>query len=362
MKRTVAALSSLVLGLPVPLWDHPGYDAEDSWFNPHESAITPATVGHLRTLWSAKLREVDESCSGFSSPVLGAGRLFATDREGVTAYDPAAGSMIWRFTWDNADDNTLPRMAVSGDLLILANGDCQSQSDPNGQLTALDTATGRARWHISRDAPVDTVVVDKNVVLISGNSPSDDDEVAAYRVRDGHLLWRKPGFVSSGVSANGVVPLVGATGTTAVEIGTGKVRWSRPESWQVQAASPASDQFYATDKSGALVALDAGSGTMRWSAPGRASELVATDGHRVYLASGRVVSALAATSGNLAWSRTSPAVAGQPAVAGGVVYAGGPALSAATGVPIGRGFAGVVVPAGGRLYQVNGARLTTYAD
>ncbi|WP_232344134.1 PQQ-binding-like beta-propeller repeat protein [Actinoplanes awajinensis] len=303
MKRTVATLSSLVLGLPVPLWGHPGYDAEDSWFNPHESAITPATVGHLRTIWSAKLREVDESCSGFSSPVLGAGRLFATDREGVTAYDPAAGGMIWRFTWDYAEDNTLPRMAVAGDLLILANGDCQSQSDPNGQLTALDAATGRARWHIGRDAPVDTVVVDKNVVLISGNSPSDDDEVTAYRVRDGHLLWRKPGFVSSGVSANGVVPLVGATGTTAVDISTGKARWSTPEPWEVQAASPAADRFYASARSGALVAVDTSTGAIRWSAPSRASELVATDGRRVYVASEAGATALDAATGRLAWSR-----------------------------------------------------------
>ncbi|GIF11322.1 PQQ-binding-like beta-propeller repeat protein [Actinoplanes teichomyceticus] len=373
LRRTVTALVFVGLALPgpaqaaTPRWDHPGYDAEDSWFNPHEAALTPATVGRLTRSWSVHLRHLDESCSGFSAPVLGAGRVFATDRAGVSAYRPSSGALSWRFTWEHADDNSTARLAVAGDLLILANGDCNSMSDPDGRLTALDTATGRVRWRLEPDNPIDSVVVDKNVVLVSGTSPSDEDRVAAYRVRDGRLLWSRPRHASSGVSADGLVPLATTdgsgvpTGTTvAVDIATGAPRWSRRATWQVQAASPAADRFYVTDRSGVLLSVDARTGAVLLALPGRGTPLLATDGPRLYVADGVRLTALAAGTGRALWSYTFPGPITQPVLAGGLVYTGSRVLNASTGAPAGPTVPGGVIVTGGRLYQVNGPRLTTY--
>ncbi|WIM96331.1 PQQ-binding-like beta-propeller repeat protein [Actinoplanes oblitus] len=363
-RRVAAVLSSLLLGLPVPLWDHPGYDAEDSHFNPHATI----TVGSLTKAWSANLRQVDESCSGFSAPIVAADQVFVTDREGVSSYGVDSGDLRLRFTWDDAMDNSTPRMAVAGNLLILANGGCNSQSDPDGQLTALDFY-GRTRWKLRLDPPIDTVVVDKGVVLVSGWSPSDFEQVAAYRVTDGHPLWSRQGYASSGVSADGLVPLqktdgsgVPAGETTAVDIVTGKPRWTRPASWQVAAASPAFGRFYATDTSGALAALNAGTGAVLWSTPGKATSLMATDGPRLYLAAGSAVSAVDAATGHALWSRRLPAAAVQPTLAAGLLFTGGPVLTASTGKPTGVALPGSVVAAGGLLYQVDGTHLTAYSS
>ncbi|AEV89053.1 hypothetical protein ACWT_8044 [Actinoplanes sp. SE50] len=349
-------MAGLLVGalLVAPTWDHPGYDAEDSYFNP--SAIA---VRQLTPTWSASLRQVDESCSGFSAPIVGDDQVYVTDREGVSSYGLDFGDLRIRFTWDYAYDNSTPRMALAGGLLILADDDCNSASAPHGRLTALDPATGRPRWDHTV-GPIVSALVDKNVILVSGSSPSDEQSVAAYRVSDGHLLWSRVDYASSGVSANGVVPLEKGDTTIAVGVSTGTVRWSRPSPARVQAASPHADRFYATDGSGALLALDAATGRTVWTAAGRASTLVAADGTRVYLASGSTVTALSAATGRVVWSRKLSAAAGQPVVAAGVVYTGSRILNAATGVPTGRTLAGLVTPAGDRLYQVDGARLTAY--
>jgi outer membrane protein assembly factor BamB len=365
-RRTVAVLSSLALGLPVPIWDHPGYDAEDSHFNPRESAITASTVGHLRKSWSANLRQVDESCSGFSAPIVGGDLVYVTDREGVSGYGVDSGDLRVRFTWDDATDNSTPRMAVAGKLLILANGGCNSQSDPDGRLTALDEF-GKTRWQLRLDPPIDTVVVDKNVILTYGTSPSDVDTVAAYRVSDGRQLWHKQGYASSGVSADGLVPLQKTDGfgvpsgeTIAVDIATGSVRWSQKASWQVQAASPAFGHFYAVNEAGALASLNAATGAVVWSMPGKGTPLMAVDGPRVYLAAGSTISSLDAGSGRAVWSRRLSGQVDQPVLAAGLLYTGGPVLNAATGALVGPSFPGGVVPAGAHLFQADGPHLTAY--
>ncbi|MFI1993890.1 PQQ-binding-like beta-propeller repeat protein [Actinoplanes sp. NPDC020271] len=359
------AVSTLLITATLA-WPHPGFDAEDSHFNPHETAITATTVGHLHQLWTAKLRDAEESCSGYSAPILGDNRLYATDKEGISAYDPATGDVLWRHTWDHADDNSTPRMAVDGDTLILANGSCNSMSDPDGRLTALDQR-GHPRWQLDLDNPIDSVVVDKHVVLVSGTSPSDEDKVAAYRVRDGKLLWSQPGHASSGVSADGLVPLISTNGygqpagaTTAVDITTGVIRWTRPLALQVLAASPPADRYYATDPTGVLVALNASTGATLWTRPGQETPLVATDGPHLYLAVDRKITAVAAATGRALWSRNLPAAAAQPVLAADLLYTGGPVLNAQTGTPAGPTFSGAAVPAGGRLFQDTGSHLTAY--
>ena len=371
VRRTLSTVLALVLAsaLAAPAraagpagWDHPGYDAEDSYYNPGESVINASTVGALTRRWSVALRASDGSCSGPSAPVVAAGRLFATDDLGISAYQAASGALLWRFAWDDPDDSSTPRLAVAGNDLIAANGDCHSNSDPDGTITALNVATGTVRWHVRTDIPIFTAAVDKGVAVVSGESPSDEQATIAFRTTDGHQLWTKTDYSSSGVSANGTLLLTSSSATVAVAITTGKTRWTKPQIWYAQSATPASDHFL-VNAGTALASIDASTGALQWTAPGKAGALIATDGRHVYRASSKNVEALDARTGRGLWSRALPAEAGQPVRAGGLLYTGGPILNAATGAVAapGTAFTGQQIVTGGHLYAVTGRKLSTFA-
>jgi outer membrane protein assembly factor BamB len=356
------ALLALTLALSPVGWDHPGYDAEDSYYNPHESAINAGSINHLTLAWSARLRQLDPSCAGASSPLVSGGRVFVTDAMGISAYQASDGRALWHFTWEVPDDSSTPLLALAGNILIAANGDCHSNSDPDGLLTALNVTTGKPAWHVATDTPVFTLAVDKGVAAISGSSPSDELTTLAFRTADGKPLWNKPLFASSGVSANGRLLLTHAETTAAADITTGAVRWTRPTAWTAQAASPLSDHFVATSGT-TLASLSASDGTVTWSAPNKATTALATDGRHIYLAIDRRVEALDALNGRSAWSRTLPTEATQPLRAGGLLYTGGPILNAATGTVTtpATAYAGHQLPADGHLYTVTDTTLSSYA-
>ena len=357
----IKALLTLALAV-LPAWDHPGYDAEDSYYNPHETAVNATSINHLTRTWAVPLRQQDPTCSTPTNPVAAGNRLFVPDAMGISAYGATDGRLLWHFTWDAPDDTLTPYLALSGNILIAATGDCHSNSDPNGLLTALNVATGKPAWHVATDIPVATLAVDKGVAAISGSSPSDELTTLAYRTTDGRPLWKKPLYASSGVSADGRLLLTHNETTTAADIVTGAARWTRPTAWTAQTATPASDHFLATSGT-TLAALSAADGTVSWTAPAKASMLLATDGRRVYRADGRSVEALDIRNGRRQWSRTLPVEATQPLRAGGLLYTGGPILNAATGTvaSTATAYAGHQLPTGGHLYTTTNTTLSGYA-
>ncbi|WP_433792584.1 PQQ-binding-like beta-propeller repeat protein [Actinoplanes sp. CA-252034] len=351
-----------------PLWDHPGYDAEDSHHNPAETVITADRIRHLTQKWQADLRAADESCSGFGEPVLSGGRVYVSDQLGISAYTAATGAVGWRYDWAYPSDAETPRLAVSDGLLIAAGGDCNSQSDPDGEITALDARTGLPRWKQRVDTPIYSAVVDKSLVIVSGGSPSDEDAIIAYHVRDGREAWRKARHLAAGVSANGTI-LARVTDGSDVETGTsvgiavtsGAVRWTRKAEWTAQAASPGSDRFLVTDKAGTLSSVRVSDGTVQWTASGGDATQIAVDRERVYRVWGRDIEALRLADGKRAWTARQKVDGVQPVTAGGLVYAGATVLRAADGKAAGNDLAGRVIVAGGRIHQVVSGRLRTLA-
>ncbi|MGX6604593.1 outer membrane protein assembly factor BamB family protein [Micromonosporaceae bacterium Da 78-11] len=366
----LASLLSLglaaVVAAPAPVqaagWDHPGYDAEDSYYNPAESTVNAATVGRLSRRWSVPLRSRDGTCAGTSAPIIAGGRIFATDQLGISAYQVLTGRLLWRFDWIDPGDTSTPSMSVAGDLLIAAAGDCNSQSDPDGTVTAFDVATGRVRWDIASDPPIYSFVVDKGVAVVSGESPSDDLATTAYRITDGRVAWTKPGYAASSVSADGRLLATRDTTTSALNITTGAVLWTKPRTWEAQTASPASDRFYVTDGT-ALTSVNATTGAALWTAPGKAGTFLATDGRRIYRADGNAIEALNATTGRRQWARQLSAETKQPVRAGGLLYTGGPVLNPATGavIPTSAAITGTQLATGGRLYITTDTTLSSFA-
>jgi len=355
----------LVLGFSAPAhaatpveWPHPGYDAEDSYFNPHESTINLGTIGHLKRRWTVQLRK-QAACAGFSAPLVAAGRVLATDQYGISAYDFASGAAAWHFNWPDPVGTETPAMAVDGTTLILATTGCYSQSDPNGMLVALDLATGRVRWRVNSDAPAFSLVVDKGMAVVWGESPSDARATVAYRVSDGKVVWRKAGYQSANVSANGRLLLTDKHNTSAVAITTGAVLWTKPGFWQAKAATPTSDRFLVTSGQ-SLLAINAASGAVMWTARGSSNELLATDGWRVFRVVGKVIEALSVPSGRSLWSRTLPKPPAQPVRAADALYLGGPILNPVTGVAIAPTYRGNEIVTGGKLLTVDASRLSAY--
>ncbi|MBM2617088.1 PQQ-binding-like beta-propeller repeat protein [Actinoplanes sp. LDG1-06] len=345
---------------PVPPvgWEHAGYDAEDSFYNPAESQINAGTIGKLASRWSVPLRRQEPTCGGPSAPLVAGGMVVATDGRGVSGYRAADGRLAWSFDWDDPEDSTVPSMAVSGGVVVLGNGDCHSASDPNGRLVGLDLRTGSRRWKLDLDMPVNSFVVDRGVAIVSGSSESDETATVAYRATDGREVWRKRGFESSSASSAGRILLTRGGSTSAVSVTSGSVIWTKPRSLYAESATPT--RFLVTDGV-ALTLVDAASGAPLWTAPGRQSKFLATDGRRVYRAVNRTVSALDIRDARVVWTRTLPVVATQPVRAGGLLYTGGPVLSAASGAVVAPHRRGPQVVTGGHLYAVEGNRLAAYA-
>lgn len=351
-------------------WSQDGYGAANTGHNPAETVLTAGTVAALRAQWSVR-SPADLSCSRQTPPLVGGDRIFLPDSTGVAAYDAGTGRELWRHAFADPTDTHSPLLALVGTRLIAGWSDCASQSDPDGHLLALDTATGAQRWTVSSDTPVQAMVADKGFVAFSGQD-AGHTATETYRVADGHSVWNRTSFVmDTGVSAGGRLLLArtGQAGVESVEIATGAVRWRRAETLSAVAADAAGTRFFATEAGGRLWSVSATSGRTAWSVPAAAGP-VATDGRRIYLAHGDDIRALSATTGAPVWSKTLTGTAGRPILAGGVLYVAAVGLWLTSMNPDTGGYAGFratfgavghAVVADGHLYVTDGTTLRMYA-
>lgn len=302
-------------------WAQEGYGPGNTGYNPRERVITAATVGRLDYRWSILSPVVPRSCPRQAPPVVAGGRLFLADQRGFGAYSAGTGRRIWRHGFSDPGDAVTPTLAVVGNILLVASSSCASVSDPDGDLTAYDAATGVVRWSRHRDAPMYRMVVDGDVIAVGG-ADAGADVVSAYRLGDGAELWNRDGArLTAGVSARGRLLLTRAdhSGTDAVSIATGAVRWSTTKEWSPVAADLTGQRFFVTDPAGALLAVDAATGAVRWTATG-AGGAVAVTADRVYAANGEHLVALRADNGGPVWDQDMYGTVGRPIVAGSILY------------------------------------------
>jgi outer membrane protein assembly factor BamB len=382
----VALLTAGVLATPAqaaaparaaaaPGWVQPGYSPADTYYNPAESVINAAGINAVRRRWTVALPEAGERCARAAAPVVAGGRAFVPQETGISAFQAGTGRLSWRFTWPSPEDESTPHLAVADGLLIVANHGCQSQSDPDGTVRALDVTSGRLVWSVRLQAPVDSLVVDRGIAVVSGQSASDNPAVVGLRVTDGAQRWQLADHASSGVSAGGrvLVSRVGAVGTSAVSVTSGKPVWTRKDAWAGLAATPSGDRFYASTDRNAMVCANSATGAVSWVAGGMGGPLVAADGRRVYRADGNRVQALDAGTGKSRWAASFAGATGQPVRAGGLLYAtvaGGKPLGilnaatgsrASTGTRIGSIVGASVVVTGGWIYGLKSNTVSGYA-
>ncbi|WP_306211697.1 outer membrane protein assembly factor BamB family protein [Actinoplanes sp. RD1] len=350
-------------------WAQPGYGPGQTYYNPGETTINATTMGKVADRFTTDLPEAaGESCTRPAPPLVSGGRVFVADTTGIGAYAAGTGKPLWQHTWQNPEDKSTPYLAVSNGLLLAGTSGCQSASDPNGTVRALDVTNGRQRWAQEFDTPVDSLVVDRSVVAVGGESESDLPTVRGLDVTTGRLRWTLPRFTSPGVASQGRLLLTRTTAAqmVAVNVTTGKALWTRPQKWQAEMAT--ADRFFVTNGAGTLISLNAVNGASQWTAP-KAAGRNATDGRRIYHPTGRTVEAFDVTTGKRVWWRTFLGDVGQPVRAGGLVYAAVQGrtvgvMNAANGQPIattwtsGLASTNRVTVAAGHIYTVAGNTLT----
>jgi outer membrane protein assembly factor BamB len=302
-------------------WVADGYGPGNTGHNPTETEITPGTVASLRHRWSIVSPVVRDSCARQAPPVVAGGRLFLSDQGGIAAYDATTGAQLWTYRFGAAYDEETPRLTVAGDRLFASFNSCVSVSDPDGRLTAFDAATGDQVWTVRRDAPMFVKVVDRGVVVVSGQDVGTA-LVTAYGVGDGAELWSREGLLPRPVSAGGRLLLTrfDAAGADLVDIGTGEALWGSARTWAVLAADPTGELLYAAGPAAELLAVRAQTGAVVWTVPDAAGQL-SVDGSRLYVTRGTELVSRDADTGAQLWAKPASAQYGKPVTAGGVLYA-----------------------------------------
>jgi outer membrane protein assembly factor BamB len=354
-------------------WVQGGYGPSNSGYNPSEYLLKPSVLPGLAQRWSAGPTDAGMSCSRQSPPVTYAGRVFLTDQDGISGYDATTGTRLWTWKYADPGDTYTPELAVDGRVLVVATSTCQSQSDPDGEVLGLDTATGAVRWRQRTETPATGLVVDRGIAVVGGSEEGYTGSWA-FRTATGTQLWEREDLLpGEGAAAAGRVLLSGDAGVAAVEPATGRTRWTSPKPWTVLAADPSGAYFYVAQSATTLVKIRASNGHKVWVRKGLTWP-IAIDDARVYAASATVdgqLVALDARSGNPLWKRTFTHFS-EPTVAAGVLWLTLPshglkALDPATGhefpvaAALGRAHpTGRAVVADGWLYLTDGQTLRAF--
>ena len=180
------ALAAVTITIPAaqvnPDWSQAGGTASKSY-------------GHLALsespteLWRAKIAGSGNRRRLAASPVVGDGKLFAMDTDGVVyAFDANSGARLWNH-----------KMPVPGKIESSAFGGGASYSDGRvyatngvGDVAALDAATGEQIWSVKPSGPLrGAPTIAFNAIYVM----SQDNQIFSLNAADGTLLWQESGSV-----------------------------------------------------------------------------------------------------------------------------------------------------------------------
>jgi outer membrane protein assembly factor BamB len=213
------------------------------------------------------------SDSAYPSVVAVAGDLLVVSTAGrLEAY---AAAHPWPPLWSTPLSSTGqvgPGVVVGDRLVVLAR---------DGSLLDVSLTDGRAAWRSVPDAPslgyTTLLAAGVGRVLATVHDPSRpaDDALVGVDLRDGAEVWRRPvavawevgaGRLGQGTAPVGVVRgaalLVGADprGAAAVDLATGRIRWTAP----VRSVVTAADAVVGLADQGGVVGLDPETGAVLW--------------------------------------------------------------------------------------------------
>jgi outer membrane protein assembly factor BamB len=250
-------------------------------------------AGNGRQLWDVPTQGV--------VPLLGAGGVayagFApkvNTTGGVTALDPATGTVAWTFRFPGVAD-TAGALAVADGVVYVTTGD--------GEIFALSAADGTKRQLVSGFGEFGAGAIAVAGGVVYAGLDDQKGTVVAVNVASGKTLWRQSlgaaAFPASLASANGVVfagmlRSLQSSGSAGAELyalnaTTGRQLWSVPVDGGVNAGPVAvGGAVYTGSADGVLGAWQANTGNKLWSytAAGPVGSLSVVAGSRVYFGAG----------------------------------------------------------------------------
>jgi outer membrane protein assembly factor BamB len=235
-----------------PQWTKFHYDLASTGFNPHETILSPSTVGGLQLKWAFYTR-----WAVVASPAVVDGVAYVANHAGhVFAIDVATGTQIWTaITAKYPSDIT-----VSAGLVFIGSGH-------NERLYAFDAATGALRWYFQADTEVSSPIVVGDTVYV-GTAFS---HLYALRASDGTLKWESTflGEIDTGLAAaNGHLyagdGIAGCVRSFSQR--TGKVQWMKGLNGTVPGTpTVAGGRVFVGARNHNFYALDDRTGAILWS-------------------------------------------------------------------------------------------------
>jgi polyvinyl alcohol dehydrogenase (cytochrome) len=256
-----------------PMW---GFDVRGSRHNPHESALTPQSVGKLEVKWAFAFPDTDQAAS--SQPAVVGDTLYVGARNGrFYALDARTGAQRWVF-------DTREVVRPRGERNLLRNGPVVKDGvvyfgDFEGYMYALDAATGKLRWATEVDTHRFAIITGSPLLydgrlyigvsseeVFAAGSPDYPccqfrGSLVALDAKTGRMVWKHhtvPPPVGTGTNANGARTF-GPNGGSV---------WSTPS------ADPETDTVYfgtgpnylgaPAGETDSVVAADADTGATRW--------------------------------------------------------------------------------------------------
>ncbi len=294
--------------------------------------FTPsATVGKL---WSVSVGEGEDRLGIGQQPAVMDGNVYAAAVDGgVSAYALSSGAQLWRYESKQARLSGGPG---AGDGLVVVGG-------LEGQVVALDAATGQEKWTAKVGNEVlSAPAIGGGMVFVHSN----DGRVTAFDAGTGARRWfhsvESPALTVRGTAGitlgPGILFVGGDNGAlTALNMNDGSVVWSTPvaeadgrtelERMADVDAAPVLEgtTLFASSYKGRTVAIDGPSGQVMWTSDHGGARGVAVSNSAVVVTDkGGVVVGLDKNSGGSLWQQSglgnrnvsAPAVQGDYAVVG----------------------------------------------
>jgi outer membrane protein assembly factor BamB len=238
---------------------------------------------------------------------------------------PPAGQRCWTTLLDNPKVGWL---AYAGGLVYVAAGTTENNTAGQPAVRALDARTGRRAWAVAIGTGPQTPTL-AGGVLYTPDATVSTGRVVALHASTGARRWTSaelggiPGLllVTGGTVCGSALTTSGGS-IFALDSATGRRLWHRESGGLPMAATDGMVFLMPLSASQAtLTAWHARSAQQAWTRTVPAGAFAVASGSVAYLAAGRTLTALAATTGRALWSYQLGADVADVADGGDVVYA-----------------------------------------
>jgi outer membrane protein assembly factor BamB len=198
----------------------PPVETNADW--PQAGGTADKSYGHLaladvpHRVWTASVAGSSNKRRLAAAPVIGGGKLFVMDTDGVvTAFDAATGARRWSKSFGVSGDGAAAvfggGVSYDSDRVYLTTG--------TGEVAALDANSGEQLWKMQPAGPLrGAPTIAFNAVYVM----TQDNQIFALDTTDGKLVWTESGSIGK-AGVFGVAAPAAGQGTVIAGYSTGEL-------------------------------------------------------------------------------------------------------------------------------------------